>query len=207
MEFTRPTANEQVPGLWEKRWRAADAGQMTLVGKMITACKQRTLADVVGKLECEGVIEVGCGLGFTFEVLSRLRPEAVGIDVSEAAVEFCCSRGLKVRQGALEDVVEKYDLVVSDGMLEHFPDFAPYARKLMELASKYVILIQTDHDSAFAKLLFVLEGIFRRGKNVPELDYGLADFIAAFSNGGFELVTSRALFLGSFRLLLFQRTS
>ncbi|MBI2909946.1 MAG: methyltransferase domain-containing protein [Chloroflexi bacterium] len=205
MKLDEPGFDEGIYGQWERHWQREDTRKLTPVGKLITRSKQRALAEVIQKLDCDSVMEVGCGMGFTFEVISAFKPQATGIDVSDSAVATCRNKGLNVRKAKLEEIAEKYDLVVSDGLLEHFLDFEPYALQMARISSKYVILIQTDHASLLTRLMLFLEGVFRQGKNVPERDYRIGDFVGALRKGGFELVADHPLFLGSFRLLVFER--
>lgn len=204
MRLSKPRTNQEVYAVWEHRWQGNDACRLTLVGKAITRAKQRGLREIVRRLDCPKIIDVGCGMGFTFRTLSQMNSEAVGIDVSKAAIAICQSKGFNVSLQRLEDVSQSYDLVFSDGLLEHFPDFQPYTSHLMRISNKYVLIAQTDHDSPVSRLLLFLEAIFRRGKNVPEFSYRIKEFVTAFERGGFELVLTKSVFLGGFKLLLFR---
>ncbi|HVP11786.1 MAG TPA: class I SAM-dependent methyltransferase [Phycisphaerae bacterium] len=66
--------------------------------------------------------DIGCGCG---ALLSRLATEfdAVGLDSSPAARQFCGQRGLEVREGHLPDAIPfqegAFDIVVLSDVLEH----------------------------------------------------------------------------------------
>jgi cyclopropane fatty-acyl-phospholipid synthase-like methyltransferase len=114
---------------------------------MMFKAKKCVLINAIKDLSIDTVIEVGCGLGHTMEVYKKNVLNCVGVDVSHHAVSVCRNKGLNVTQRKLEDITEKYDMVSSDGMLEHFLNFEPYARLLMNISNNYVLLIQPNHDS------------------------------------------------------------
>jgi len=69
--------------------------------------------------------DVGCGGGFFVEVAKDLGWKAAGLEVSRAAVEFGCERGLDLHVGTLEDVQPEqgvHDVVTLMEVLEHVPD-------------------------------------------------------------------------------------
>ena len=105
----------------------------------------------------------------------------------------------------MEDVKEQYDLVSSDGMLEHFLNFEPYAQHLMRISRRYVLLIQPNHDSFCGKTLAYLSELLRGDANVFEYNYRIRDFISVFSRYGFEIAKNSPIFFDVFRLLLFRK--
>ncbi len=131
--------------------------------------------------------------------------QMIFVDVSSHAVSVCTNKGLNVTQRKLEDVTEKHDLVSSDGMLEHFLNFEPYALQLMNISNNYVLLIQPNHDSFFGKTIAYLAELIRGRENVFEYNYRIKDFIAVFRNNGFEIIKNRPVFADVFRLLLFKK--
>jgi SAM-dependent methyltransferase len=77
---------------------------------------------------CAGgrLLEIGCAYGFFLEEASK-RFEAVGLDVSEHAVEQARARGLDARAGRIHDAElpdGHFDAVVILDTIEHLPD--PY---------------------------------------------------------------------------------
>lgn len=90
-------------------------------------------------------------------------------------------------------------------MLEHFINFEPYARHMMRISRKYVLLIQPNHDSFWGKTLVYLSEILRRNDNIYEYNYRIMDFIGVFNRNGFSLEQNRPVFLDVFRLLLFKK--
>ncbi len=191
---------------WDKRWEGSeDVERLTFLGKMMFKSKERVLTNAIKGLSIDTVIEVGCGLGHTMEVYKKNGLSCMGIDVSSHAVSVCRNKGLNVTQRKLEEITEKNDLVSSDGMLEHFLNFEPYARQLMNISSNYVLLIQPNHDSFCGKTLAYLAELIRGRENVFEYNYRIKDFITVFQNNDFEIIKNYPIFCDVFRLLLFKK--
>jgi 2-polyprenyl-3-methyl-5-hydroxy-6-metoxy-1,4-benzoquinol methylase len=201
------TISETLYETWDKRWEGSEEQErLTFLGKWMFKAKEKALTTAIKDIPIETVIEVGCGLGHTMEVYKKNGLNCVGIDVSSHAVSVCSNKGLNVTQRKLEDISEKYDLVSSDGMLEHILNFEPYAQQLMNISKNYVLLIQPNHDSFRGKTLAYLAELLRGRENVFEYNYRIKDFITVFRNNGFELTRNYPIFCNVFRLLLFKKT-
>ena len=191
---------------WDKRWEGSEEEErLTFIGKIMFKAKEKVLATAINDITNANVIEIGCGLGHTMEVYKKNGLNCVGIDVSSHAVSVCRNKGLNVTQRKLEDITEKYDLVSSDGMLEHFLNFEPYAQQLMNISKDYVLLIQPNHDSFWGKTLAYLAELLRGRENVFEYNYRIKDFITVFQNNGFMITGNYPIFCDVFRLLLFKK--
>ena len=191
---------------WDKRWEGSEEEErLTFIGKIMFKAKEKVLTTAIKDITNANVIEVGCGLGHTMEVYKKNGLNCVGIDVSSHAVSVCRNKGLNVTQRKLEDITEKYDLVSSDGMLEHFLNFEPYAQQLMNISKDYVLLIQPNHDSFWGKTLAYLAELLRGRENVFEYNYRIKDFITVFQNNGFMITGNYPIFCDVFRLLLFKK--
>jgi len=191
---------------WDKRWEGSEEEErLTFIGKIMFKAKEKVLATAINDITNANVIEVGCGLGHTMEVYKKNGLNCVGIDVSSHAVSVCRNKGLNVTQRKLEDITEKYDLVSSDGMLEHFLNFEPYAQQLMNISKDYILLIQPNHDSFWGKTLAYLAELLRGRENVFEYNYRIKDFITVFQNNGFMITGNYPIFCDVFRLLLFKK--
>ena len=130
--------------------------------------------------------------------------ESLGIDTSSTAIQVCQDKGLNAVRKRLEETEGKYDFVFSDGLLEHFLNFEPCAENLMRLSSRYVCIIQTDHDSFLGKTSIYIAELLRGSKNILEYNYRIRDFIDIFENHGFKLIQEKKIFAGIFKLLLFK---
>ena len=202
------TNSEALYETWDKRWEGSEeAERLTFIGRIMFKAKKRILSGIIKELPIETVIEVGCGLGLTMEVFKERDLNCVGVDVSHHAVSVCRKKGLNATFKKVEDITEKYDLVSSDGMLEHFLNFEPYAQHLMRISSKYVLLIQPNHDSFSGKTFAYLAELFRGSENVFEYNYRIKDFITVFNSNGFSIIQNYPIFCDVFRLLLFKKSS
>ena len=70
------------------------------------------------------ILDVGCGTGANLEMLQKFGA-AEGVDVSDEALEFCQSKGLKTHKGLAEKLPfadESFDLVTALDVVEHLDD-------------------------------------------------------------------------------------
>ena len=129
------TNSESLYQAWDRRWEGSEESErITFVGRLMFNAKRKVIAKAVQDLQIKTIMEVGCGLGHTMEVFTEHGFCCKGIDVSSHAVSVCQQKGLNATLQKVEDVTEQYDLVSSDGMLEHFLHFEPYAHQLMRIS-------------------------------------------------------------------------
>jgi len=69
-------------------------------------------------------LDVGCSVGLLVEELLRIGFAAEGVELETHAVELATSRGLRVRQGVVDETYEtdKYALVTMSHVLEHIQE-------------------------------------------------------------------------------------
>lgn len=70
------------------------------------------------------ILDVGCGTGANLEMLANFG-ESEGVDVSDDALEFCKTKGLKVHKGLAEELPfedESFDVVTALDVVEHLDD-------------------------------------------------------------------------------------
>jgi len=198
--------DEELYRLWDKQWKSSEESErLTLLGRLMFRAKRKALAKVISDIQFKTVIEVGCGHGHTLEVFYKAGFDCIGIDISPYAIRVCQNKGLPVILQKLQDTNEQYDLVSSDGMLEHFLNFEPYAQHLMRISRRYLLLIQPNHDSFCGKTLAYLAELLRGDKNIFEYNYRINDFILVFSQYGFKIVGNYPILFDVFRLLLFEK--
>jgi len=71
------------------------------------------------------MLEVGCSVGNTLEAAARRNISALGIDISDYAVNFCREKGFNAETRSLEELRQAglgFDLVFMQHVLEHFTD-------------------------------------------------------------------------------------
>jgi SAM-dependent methyltransferase len=76
------------------------------------------------KIQNPKILDVGCGTGANLEMLANFG-EAEGVDVSDAALEFCKQKGLKAYKGLAESLPfadESFDVVTALDVVEHLDD-------------------------------------------------------------------------------------
>lgn len=137
------------------------------------------------------VLDFGCGSGRTLKMFRSLGYEnSVGVDVSQNSMKLCEKGGFKIGKDVFlakdEGTIFKdkiFDLVFADGVLEHFENFTPIAKKMCRLSKKYVLITQPNHFSLYGMILRKTEH-----KPVFEYTYKIADFEKSFAKNGFKLV-------------------
>ena len=73
------------------------------------------------KIQNPKLLDVGCGTGGNLEMLEKFG-QAEGVDVSDDALEFCKSKGLKVHKGLAEELPfddESFEIVTALDVVEH----------------------------------------------------------------------------------------
>ncbi|MBF0382154.1 MAG: class I SAM-dependent methyltransferase [Magnetococcales bacterium] len=206
----KPTEKEErflsLYDVWERRWLGSESEEkLTRLGLMMFKAKSESLTQLVGILDIDGVIEVGCGLGHIQMVYQNMGLSTFGIDVSPTAITVCRNKGLDVELRAVEEESKQYDLVSSDGMLEHFLNFEPMAQHMMRLSKRYVLIIQPNHGSFMGKTLPYLAELLRGDDIVMEYNYRIDDFIDIFKRNGFVIRQNIPVFMDVFRILLFEK--
>lgn len=192
--------------IWQDRWKNADRlNHVSFLGKLMFKSKIKALKNTISTLQFDSVIEAGCGLGYTSKIFQSFGKNYIGIDISPDAVNYCLNKGLNVIQKNMNDVNETYDMVFSDGMLEHFLNFEPYVKKMTEISKKYVMLIQPNHESCVGKTLVFLSELLKNNVNVFEYNYRIKDFEEIFQKYSFNLIYNIPIFLDVFKLLIFNK--
>lgn len=200
-------ATENPAQRWEERWRGSETEErLTLLGRRMFAAKGQVIRRLVQTMRPATVIEVGCGLGHVLAIYQEEGLVCRGIDLSPTAVAVCRRKGLTADLQDVADLQGSFDLVSSDGMLEHFLNFEPMARHLMRLSRHRVLLVQPNHGSFWGRTLPYLSEWLRGDENVFEYNYRIGDFIGVFAANGFEVVANIPVFADVFRILLFQRS-
>lgn len=117
----------------------------------------RTVQFIRGLRDGGRLLEIGCAFGFFLEE-ARCFYDVAGIEIADAAVAFCRSRGLAVINGVAEESTLRqlgmFDVIVLLDVIEHLPD----PRSSLALCRQYlnpggIIVISTgDFASVYARL-------------------------------------------------------
>jgi len=190
---------------WDEFWGKGEKEPMTIAGRIMTPVRMKALRNTVKSLDIKTAIDLGCGFGRTLQLFEEAGLDYMGIDVSPNAVAVCKKKGLNAKLEKLEEHLKQYDLVLSEGMLEHFLNFEPYAKHFMRMSRRYVLLMQPNHKSFMGRTLYYVALLVRGHVNVFEYNYQPEDFIAVFRNNGFKVIKNDPVFFNTSRLLLFEK--
>jgi len=188
---------------WDAHW--ARERKLTMVGRVFCPLRMKAIKRAFQGLDIESAIDVGCGFGYLLEIFHGADLDYIGIDVSPKSIAVCKHLDLNARLGKLENEENRFHLVAAEGMLEHFLNFEPYARHMMRISTRYVLLMQPNHDSFSGRTLVYLTQILRGSKCVFEYNYRIEDYINVFDNNGFKIIKNEPVILNTSRLLLFEK--
>lgn len=194
--------NASLYNAWDKFWNKEN---VTILGRLMTKVRMKVYRETIQELDVKTAIDVGCGFGNILRIFQDIGLEYTGIDVSPNSIAFCKKKGFRAELGKLEEVKSHYDLVESEGMLEHFLNFEPYARHLMRISRRYVMLMQPNHGSFWGRTLVYFGQLIRGHVLMFEYNYRMEDFIQVFKSNGFRIIKSRPVFFDTSRLLLFEK--
>jgi 2-polyprenyl-3-methyl-5-hydroxy-6-metoxy-1,4-benzoquinol methylase len=185
-------------------WDKHLSSKLSLIGGMIFKSKIKALKYMLELSSPKSILEVGCGNGHLTEVLKRLNKNYTAIDYSRKAIEICQSKGLKAEQNDMFNLNSKYDLVISDGLLEHYLDFQRVVSKMCDLSNKYVLIIQPNHTELIIRFLLLMETIMRK-RNPYEYNYQIQDYHCEFLNHKFYLRKIFPSFFGGYMIILYEK--
>jgi SAM-dependent methyltransferase len=105
-------------------------------------------------LKCK-VLDAGAAYGTISEYLMKKGFDVVAIDTSKKMVEECRKKGIDCREMDAKNTTFKndsFDLVITDGLLEHFKDCTPFLKEEKRISKKYVLNF-VPKDSFINKIL------------------------------------------------------
>lgn len=148
-------------------------------------------------------LDIGCGTGANFSVLSRFSTTVIGLDTSPQALNYCHSRGwnnveLMRKDGILRFADKTADMVTLLDMLEHVADEQPLLDEVHRVLRPNGLLIVTvpafqflwsEHDVAVHH--------YRR--------YTKQRIAHLLTNKGFEIVSASYVIMFSFPIIVLYR--
>ncbi|RLJ02603.1 MAG: hypothetical protein DRP11_02845 [Candidatus Aenigmatarchaeota archaeon] len=185
---------------WDDVWREGES--LNIFGRRLRREQAKAIKKFLPK-NVKNVLDVGCGLGRTMDVFMECGLDVVGIDVSPTSIKICKSKGLNVflMDGSKTDFENRsFDLVFSDGLLEHFEDFEPFVKEWCRIADRYVMLTQPNHFSVLGRILKSLNR-----HTVKEYSYRIIDFERVFKKNNFKLLKRGSYNFNEQWVLLFER--
>ncbi|MCU0612893.1 MAG: class I SAM-dependent methyltransferase, partial [Candidatus Eisenbacteria bacterium] len=103
------------------------------------------------------LLDVGCAYGVLLQEAHTRSIAAVGLELSDAAVQYCRGSGLSIRQGGLGslEIDERFEVVFMWDVLEHLADPARAIAEAREhiVPGGVLTLVVPDRGSAAARWL------------------------------------------------------
>lgn len=157
------------------------------------------------------VIDIGCGEGRTLLAFRKNDfKKSLGLDNTQESLILCQKKGFIINQDVFLGEAEKtgfksqaFALVFSEGLLEHYRQPRPIIKEMARISSKYILLIQPNHNSLVGKVIAFL-GPLLRGK-VREYPFSENYFVSQFKSNGLILKVKKYTPLKEFFILLFEK--
>jgi len=123
---------------WDKFWEYGDVG--------ITPTRKNLFKrfEALRLLQNAKILDVGCGSGTLAKFWEQRGYYVIGLDISDKSLKISHGKGIKCVKGNAEELPFKndtFDLVYSDGLLEHFLDPKPIIKEIFRVSKKYVCTI------------------------------------------------------------------
>jgi SAM-dependent methyltransferase len=83
------------------------------------------ILDALNHTRPGALLDIGCALGYTLQAARELGLDASGVEIDEAAVEFCRAQGFDVQVGTLSHLpfeADRFQIITMKHVLEHTPD-------------------------------------------------------------------------------------
>lgn len=106
--------------------------------------------DAVGQIKPIGrgtrVLEIGAGGGWNLRPFQQAGAEVLGIDYSPSLVELGRQEGIPMREGGLETIAGRYDVIILSHILEHFLDPISALKQIAQhLAERGLIYVEVPN--------------------------------------------------------------
>ena len=200
--------------LWNKYYTVYTP---TILGSVMYNAHRQVLKRVMENLQLNkdiSILDLGCGQGST---LTSFRDwgynNSIGIDLSEKGIERCVELGFELNKDVYlldgtntgwED--KKFQIVFSEGTLEHYTDFTPFVKEMTRLADKYVIIVQPNHFALYSKIIQFGWNMFRKNSGgVKELTYKFSEFYEEFAKHNFLMQSTKYTLLKENGVIVFER--
>lgn len=181
---------DRIDKTWDNVWK--DFSGLNIFGKLMFINKGRAFEKVLKIFIPKdfSIIDVGCGSGNVLAIFRKLGyKNSIGIDPSENALKNCKKKGFvigkDVFKGDSTSWKKRYDVVWSDGLLEHF-DYIPMkeiVRDFVRISKRFIGFAQPNPDSLIGKLS-------NKSGWEWERPYKEEDYIRVFESLGCNLIHS-----------------
>jgi SAM-dependent methyltransferase len=199
---------------WDEIWGAYEPD---FLARRLKRGQAETLAKIVNEIKLpkdSKIIDVGCGSGSILAMFRNLGySDSIGIDVSQNALELChqlfgFEKGkdtflMDARSVQFPD--NSFDLLFSDGMLEHFErPPTDIVGEFCRLSREWILLFQPNQTSLFGRIKWLWQAAGRASWE-KEYHYSKLDYINMLTKFGGRLTDSGGFNLSEFMYLLFSK--
>jgi len=200
---------------WDKLYRTYTP---TVLGTIMYNAHRKVLKRVVNDTlnapKTVSILDIGCGKCSTLRSFREWGyVNSIGIDLALSGLEICECNGLMLGKDVFKmDATntiwddENFDIVFSEGILEHYLDFMPFVIEMARLSKKYIVIVQPNHFSLYGRLIQIGWRILRKDSGgVEELTYPLTAFYEAFDKQGFNHLLTVFTLLRENCVIVFER--
>lgn len=199
---------------WDSIW--SEHTELNWLGRRLKKSQRKAVVVALGKMKLDKdarIVDVGCGTGSMMKFFREIGyGNTIGIDFSKESLKVCERHfGFKRSKDVFYMDARKtkfanksFDLVFSDGTIEHLPEIETVAREMCRISRKYIFLFQPNQKSLFG---LVKELAFKMNKASwdKEYSYSKSDYMRAFGKNGFRLAGSGSVNMNEMMWLLFRR--
>ena len=113
-------------------------------------------------IDYQTVCEIGCGYGINLSFFKNIGKEIFGLEPSKILSQIATNNRLNVKQGFINDLEDKYDMIVLKHVFEHLYNPSKVLQKIRSHTNKYLFIevpgnftrissIQNAHNFYFTK--------------------------------------------------------
>lgn len=199
---------------WDDIWKEFEG--LNWFGRRLKKEQEKSLKKALEDMDLSKgarILDVGCGSGMTLHFFRKFGyKKSFGVDISRNSLEVCkklfnlsIGRDIFPMDATQLRYGEKtFDLVFSDGLLEHFENPTRIIKEMCRVSKNHVLILQPNPSSPFGTLKRLLQ---RLGQSSWEKEYFFIkdDYVNFFSKFNFRLMKSKGINFNEHMLLLFQR--
>ena len=195
--------NEKVKTSFNNYWK--NYKKFNPVSMAIVNSMDESILKIARKLSPKNILEVGCGSGRMMKKLQKLAPYT-GIDNTPSGIELSKSGNVYLMEADKTHFENnEFDLVYSERLLEHYPDFSPFVKEMARISKKWILLLQPNYHSPAGKLLNWGTKTFSR--DPEEIPYKPSDYILSFSENNCTISLEKIILFSAFKIYLFQKNT
>jgi len=200
---------DEIESLWNEHWRSY---KLSWFFRYLWIDIKKEMKRVIQPFPKHyKILDFGCGVGRTMQIFKESNFKNVkGSDISPVCLNKCEKKGFNLGKDIFLVDKEKtpfdddeFDVVFSDGLLEHYKDITHLVKEMCRISKNYVLLLQPNHTS-FLGLLFHLFPNFKA--RIKEQKHPLSDYKKCFKKFNFKLVKVINIHFNQEFFLLFQKT-